>query len=77
MRSWRPATRVSGGSPKLHFYAAAGIGWYLLVEQEPLTLRPLRLDGEHYVEHAVVGAGGVLEGEEPFPFRVDTASPQD
>ncbi|MEV0562126.1 Uma2 family endonuclease [Dactylosporangium sp. NPDC050588] len=59
---------------KLHFYAAAGIQWYLLVEQEPLRLRLLRLAGEHYVEHTAVGGGEVLDVREPFPFRIDTAS---
>ncbi|MFF5225555.1 Uma2 family endonuclease [Dactylosporangium sp. NPDC000521] len=59
---------------KMHFYADAGIRWYLLVEQEPLRLRLLRLAGEHYVEHVAAGGGGVLDVQEPFPFRVDTAA---
>jgi len=59
---------------KMNFYADAGIGWYLLVEQKPLMLRLLRLDGDHYIQHAAVGAGEVLEAEEPFPFRIETAS---
>jgi Uma2 family endonuclease len=59
---------------KMNFYADAGIGWFLLVEQKPLMLRLLRLDGGHYVQHTAVGAGEVLEAEEPFPFRIETAS---
>ncbi|MEV4132103.1 Uma2 family endonuclease [Dactylosporangium sp. NPDC049742] len=59
---------------KQHCYAAAGIRWYLLLEQEPLTLRLFRLDGDHYVEHTSAVGGEVLDVREPFPFRIDTAS---
>jgi Uma2 family endonuclease len=59
---------------KMNFYAHAGIGWYLLVEQAPLMLRLHRLDGDHYVEHTAIRAGGVLVVEDPFPFTIDTAA---
>lgn len=61
---------------KMHFYAVAGIGWYLLVEPdlvnfESVTLRLFRLDGDHYVSHAIAHAGQTLEFEGAFTFRID------
>ncbi len=51
---------------KMHYYAAAGIPWYLLVEQESATLHLYQLSGSHYVERSVTRPGEVLHLTEPL-----------
>jgi Uma2 family endonuclease len=50
---------------KMHYYAAAGIPWYLLVEQETGAMHLYELAGEHYVERSVTRVGQVLRLKEP------------
>ncbi|MDG4806102.1 Uma2 family endonuclease [Micromonospora sp. WMMD1120] len=55
---------------KMHYYAAAGIEWYLLVEQETGTLRLHRRRGGHYVEAAAAKRGEALELTEPVKATI-------
>ncbi|TYB96005.1 Uma2 family endonuclease [Micromonospora sp. WP24] len=50
---------------KMHYYAAAGIDWYLLVDQAAETLRLYRRRGRHYVEHSAAKRAEPLELTEP------------
>ncbi|MFB9358979.1 Uma2 family endonuclease [Actinoplanes nipponensis] len=51
---------------KMHYYAAAGIPWYLLVEQDSATLHLYQLAGNHYVERSVTRPGEVLHLAAPL-----------
>ena len=58
---------------KMHYYAAAGIRWYLLVDPDPLMLRLYRLDGDSYVENSAAKFGETLTLTEPIEAAIDTA----
>ncbi|MEO3780419.1 Uma2 family endonuclease [Micromonospora sp. B11E3] len=60
-----PSNAATDKVLKMHYYAAAGIEWYLLVEQENGTLHLYQRQGRHYVERSVTKAGEVLELTEP------------
>ena len=63
----------------MHFYAAAGIEWYLLVEPdmteyESITVRLFRLHHEQYLEHAVARDSDVLHSDHPFAINISPAA---
>lgn len=55
---------------KMHYYAEAGIPWYLLVEHKTATLRLFRLDGKTYAPHAVAEPGQALRLSEPVAAAI-------
>ena len=59
---------------KMHYYAAAGIPWYLLVEHETGALHLYQLLGDKYIERSVTQPGEVLHLTEPIEA---TISPED
>ncbi|MGW5670552.1 Uma2 family endonuclease [Micromonospora sp. NPDC003776] len=60
-----PHTAVINRLLKPSCYAAAGIEWYLLVEQETLTMHLYQRQGAHYVERSVTKPGEALELIDP------------
>lgn len=65
-----PHTAVVDRVLKMHCYAAAGIEWYLLVEQETLTMHLYQGQGSQYVERSVTEPGETLELTEPVPATI-------
>jgi Uma2 family endonuclease len=59
---------------KMHYYADAGIGWYLLVEQDTGALHLYRLAGGHYVEHSVTRPGETLTLTDPVTATLSPES---
>jgi Uma2 family endonuclease len=59
---------------KMHYYAAAGIPWYLLIEQETGALHLYELSGDRYTERSVTRAGQVLHLTDPVDAMI---SPED
>jgi Uma2 family endonuclease len=58
---------------KMHYYAAAGIPWYLLVEQETGALHLYELVGDTYRERSVTRAGEVLHLTDPVEATISPA----
>jgi Uma2 family endonuclease len=58
---------------KKHFYAEAGIPWYLLVEHRTATLHLYELADGKFVEHSVTEVGDVLHLAEPVVVSIDPA----
>jgi hypothetical protein len=54
----------------MHYYATAGIPWYLLVEQETGAIHLNELVGNHYVERSVTRPGEVLRLTEPVDVTI-------
>jgi Uma2 family endonuclease len=66
-----PSNAATDKVLKMHYYAAAGIPWYLLVEQDTGTLRLFELSGDRYVEHSIAKVGETLELTTPVSVVID------
>ena len=66
-----PSNAATDKVLKMHYYAAAGIRWYLLVEQDTGTLRLFELSGDRYVEHSSAKVGETLELTTPVSVIID------
>jgi Uma2 family endonuclease len=69
-----PSNAATDRVLKMHYYAAAGIPWYLLVEQETGALHLYGLSDGTYIERSVTRVGDILELTDPVKV---TISPQD
>lgn len=68
-----PSNAATDKVLKLHFYAAAGTPWYLLVEQSTGALNLYQLAGDIHVEHSVATAGRPLRSTDPPAVTIDPA----
>jgi Uma2 family endonuclease len=55
---------------KMHYYAGAGIPWYLIVEHQTLALQLFRLQDGVYTKHSTTEPGGVLRMSEPVTAEI-------
>lgn len=68
-----PANASNDKLLKMQTYAAAGIPWYLLIDQDDASLHLYELAGTHYVVHSVTPFGKTLQLTEPIEILIDTA----
>lgn len=68
-----PSNAATDKILKMHFYAEAGIEWYLLVDPAAGTFTLHTLHGTTYVEHATTEVGGILRLTAPVTAAIDTA----
>ena len=69
-----PSNAATDKVLKMHYYAAAGIRWYLLVEQETTTVHLYELAADTYVEAASARPGESLKLKAPV---IVTINPED
>jgi Uma2 family endonuclease len=69
-----PSNAAADRVLKMHYYAVAGILWYLLIDPASLSLNLYQLDGQQYVMHSVGKPGHPLRFPEPINVEVDPAT---
>jgi Uma2 family endonuclease len=68
-----PSNSTTDKVLKKHYYAEAGIPWYLLVDPKTGELRLYQLSGETYIDHSVAQVGEVLRLTDPVVVSIDPA----
>ena len=69
-----PSNPVTDKVLKMHYYAAAGIRRYLLVDAESGTLHLHELDGDKYLQRSITRSGETLRLTEPVVVELEPAS---
>lgn len=69
-----PSNSTTDKVLKAHYYASAGIPWYLLVDPRSGELSLYGLDGDKYTERSVTGPEGKLELTDPVIVDLEPAS---
>lgn len=68
-----PSNAATDKILKMHYYAEAGIPWYLLVEPDTATLHLFHLVDGAYVMHSVTKAGETLRLTDPVTADIEPA----
>ena len=69
-----PSNQASDKVLKMHYYAAAGIPWYLLVDPKAETLSLYELAGETYALHSITEVGEVLRLTDPVAVDLEPSA---
>ncbi len=69
-----PSNATTDKVLKKHYYAVAGIPWYLMVDPEAGTFTLYQLAGSAYKEHSVTKVGEILRLTEPVTVDLDPAT---
>ncbi|KHD72749.1 Uma2 family endonuclease [Actinoplanes utahensis] len=68
-----PSNPATDKLHKMHYYAEAGIPWYLVIDPRAETFHLYQLNGNRYAEHASASPGKPLELIEPVAVTIDPA----
>jgi Uma2 family endonuclease len=69
-----PSNAAADRVLKMHYYAVAGIPWYLLIDPETLTLDLYHLGDDQYTVHSTGSPGNPLRFPAPLTVAVDPAT---
>lgn len=68
-----PSNSATDKGVEMHYYAEAGIPWYLVVDPTIGMLNLYRLDVDKYLDHATATPSELLHLTEPVAVSIDPA----